>query len=39
MVEDFLVNRLKENGLTVSVPLEENDINEIDRVIFDELCK
>ena len=39
MVEDFLVNRLKKNWLTVSVPLEEKDINEIDRVIFDELCK
>ena len=39
MVEDFLVNRLKKNWLTVSVPLEEKEINEIDRVIFDELCK
>ena len=39
MVEDFLVNRLEKNWLTVSVPLEDKDINEIDRVIFDELCK
>jgi len=39
MVEDFLVNRLEKNWLTVSVPVEEKDINEIDRVIFDELCK
>ena len=39
MVEDFLVNRLEKNWLTVSIPLEDKDINEIDRVIFDELCK
>ena len=39
MVEDFLVNRLEKNWLTVSVPVEEKEINEIDRVIFDELCK
>ncbi len=39
MVEDFLVNRLKENGLTVSTPKGEEQINEIDRIIFDELCK
>ena len=39
MVEDFLVNRLKENGLTISTPKEEEQINEIDRIIFDELCK
>ena len=38
MVEDFLVNRLKENDLTVSTPKEEEQINEIDRIIFDELC-
>ena len=39
MVEDFFVNRLKKNWLTVSVPVEEKEITEIDRVIFDELCK
>ena len=39
MVEDFLVNRLKKNNLTVSTPKEEEQINEIDRIIFDELCK
>lgn len=39
MVEDFLVNRLKENDLTISTPKEEKQINEIDRIIFDELCK
>ena len=39
MVENFLVNRLKENGLTISTPKEEEQINEIDRIIFDELCK
>ena len=39
MVEDFLENRLIENGLTVCTPSNEEDINEIDRIIFDELCK
>ena len=39
MVEDFLKNRLQQNGLKVSTPQKENDINEIDRIIFDELCK
>lgn len=39
MVENFLVDRLKENGLTVTTPKETNDIDEIDRIIFDELCK
>ena len=39
MVEDFLVNRLKQNGLEVVTPKSIDDINEIDRIIFDELCK
>ena len=39
MVENFLVDRLKENGLIVTTPKEEEQINEIDRIIFDELCK
>ena len=39
MVEDFLKNRLRDNGLTVTTPQNEEDINEIDRIIFDELCK
>lgn len=39
MVEDFLVNRLKQNGLTVATPEAIEDINEIDRIIFYELCK
>ena len=39
MVEDFLVNRLKENDLTVSTPKEEEEKNEIDILIFDKLCK
>lgn len=39
MVEDFLVNRLKKNGLTVSTPKRKENIDEIDRIIFDELCK
>ena len=39
MVEDFLIDRLKKNGLTVVAPKEEAQINEVDRVIFDELCK
>ncbi len=39
MVENFLVDRLKQNGLTVTTPKDEENINEIDRIIFDELCK
>lgn len=39
MVEDFLKDRLKSNGLTVVTPQNEENINEIDRIIFDELCK
>lgn len=39
MIEDFLKNRLMQNGLTVSTPYSEKVINEIDRIIFDELCK
>lgn len=39
MTENFLVDRLKQNGLKVAVPHDKADIDEIDRVIFDELCK
>jgi len=39
MVEDFLTNRLAENGLTVTTPKNEEEINGIDKIIFDELCK
>lgn len=39
MVEDFLINRLQKNGLKVTTPQIEESINEIDRIIFDELCK
>ena len=39
MVEDFLKNRLADNGLTVYTPDSDESINEIDRIIFDELCK
>ena len=39
MVEDFLKNRLQKNGLKVTTPQMEENINEIDRIIFDELCK
>lgn len=39
MTEDFLKNRLRDNGLTVTTPESEENINEIDRIIFDELCK
>lgn len=39
MVEDFLKNRLADNGLTVYTPDSDDSINEIDRIIFDELCK
>lgn len=39
MTEDFLVNRLEKNGLTVATPKNIEQIDEIDRIIFDELCK
>ena len=39
MVENFLVGRLNKNGLTVSTPKDKQQIDEIDRIIFDELCK
>lgn len=39
MTEDFFVDRLKKNGLTVTTPKNREQINEIDRIIFDELCK
>ena len=39
MTEDFLINKLKQNGLKVTTPKKEENINEIDRIIFDELCK
>ena len=39
MIEDFLKDRLKKNGLTVSTPKNDIIINEIDRIIFEELCK
>ena len=39
MTEDFLVKRLEENGLIVSVPTDKMEINDIDNIIFNELCK
>lgn len=39
MVEDFLKKRLEANGLEVVVPNNDKIITEIDRIIFDELCK
>ena len=39
MVEDFFKDRLKYNGLIVSTPENSQEIDEIDRIIFDELCK
>lgn len=38
MTEDFFKNRLTQNGLSVSIPQNEEDIIEIDRIIFKELC-
>ncbi|MGI5897549.1 MAG: aspartate/glutamate racemase family protein [Candidatus Dojkabacteria bacterium] len=39
MVEDFLKDRLADNGLNVSISKESTTIDEIDRIIFNELCK
>lgn len=38
MTEDFLKYRLQKNGLNVSVPNKNEDIEKIDKVIFKELC-
>lgn len=39
MTEDFLKNRLTQNGLEVFTPKSEEKILELDRIIFEELCK
>lgn len=39
MTENFLKNRLEARGLNVTTPKNEQIINEIDRIIFEELCK
>ena len=39
MEEDFLINRLKENHLAVSIPSNKKEIEDIDTIIFEELCK
>lgn len=39
MTEDFLRNRIKSNGIDAVVPKERLEIDEIDKIIFDELCK
>lgn len=38
MQEDFLIERLQKNGLVVHTPKNQEEINEIDRIIFEELC-
>ena len=39
MTEDFLKERLRKNGLTVYTPEDEETINRIDYIIFNQLCK
>lgn len=39
MEEDFLKNRLKKNGLDIIIPASKEEREEINRIIFDELCK
>lgn len=39
MTEEFLKDRLKKNGLEVVVPTYQEEIDEVDRIIFEELCK
>lgn len=39
MQEDFLKERLEANGLKVTVPNSKEEIETIDSIIFDELCK
>ena len=39
MEENFLKDRLKKNGLEIVIPKSKEEIEEINRIIFDELCK
>ncbi len=39
MEEDFLKKRLEKNGLSVVVPSSKEDIEKVDTIIFQELCK
>ena len=39
MEEDFLKDKLRSNGLEVVIPKNNLEIEEINRIIFDELCK
>lgn len=39
MTESFLKDRLKKNGIEAVVPSNIEEIDEVDRIIFDELCK
>ena len=39
MEEDFLKDRLKKNGLEIVISKDKKEIEEINRIIFDELCK
>ena len=39
MCEDLLKDRLMSNGLKVITPNADEEIEEINRIIFDELCK
>ena len=38
MTDDFLKERLRQNGLEVVGDFDESEINELNRIIFDELC-
>lgn len=38
MTEDFMKDRLKKNGLEVVEAFSEQDIDRIDKIIFEELC-
>lgn len=39
MEENFMKDKLKENGIIAVVPRSLEEICEVDRIIFDELCK
>ena len=39
MEENFLKDRLKKNGLEIVIPKSKEEVEEINRIIFDELCK
>lgn len=39
MTQDYLLDKLRDRGIVVVIPAIESDLDEVDRIIFAELCK